>query len=137
MEYQTITINKPKWVRSPEGICAGVCEGLGKSFGVDPWFIRLIWLLTILAFGTGLLAYIILAICLPREDRIGQAYNKRILGVCSRVAQRLDMEVGVVRFFTVILGFMSLGVTIVGYLVLHFVLEQQSHSQWTQKRIYP
>lgn len=46
-------------------IC-GVCGGLGEYFHVDATIIRLLW--TILAFtGSGILAYIIAAIIIPRR----------------------------------------------------------------------
>ncbi|MCR5272729.1 MAG: PspC domain-containing protein [Lachnospiraceae bacterium] len=40
----------------------GVCGGLGEYLGVDPTIIRLVWALTVVAGGTGILAYIIAAI---------------------------------------------------------------------------
>lgn len=46
---------------------AGVCGGLGKYFNFDPVIIRLIFLTIILACGSGLLAYIILWIVVPKE----------------------------------------------------------------------
>lgn len=46
-------------------IC-GVCGGLGEYFHVDATIIRLLW--AILAFtGSGILAYIIAAIIIPRR----------------------------------------------------------------------
>jgi phage shock protein C len=46
---------------------AGVCGGLANYLGIDPTIVRLIWALTILFAGTGLLAYIICAIVIPEE----------------------------------------------------------------------
>ncbi|SER89980.1 PspC domain-containing protein [Lachnobacterium bovis] len=40
----------------------GVCGGIGEYFGIDPVIIRLIWLVAICCFGTGLLLYIVAAI---------------------------------------------------------------------------
>ncbi|SMF25288.1 PspC domain-containing protein [Pseudobacteriovorax antillogorgiicola] len=130
MEYQTITvspeIDRHKWVRSSDGILAGVSGGIAKSFGIDPWIVRLVWAVAFLAFGTGLFAYVLLAVSLPREDRLAEAYEGRLLGVCARVASRLNLEVGLARFFALLLAIMSFGVTLVGYLILHFVLENQN-----------
>lgn len=39
---------------------AGVCGGLGEYFGVDPAFIRILFVLLTFASGFGLLAYLIL-----------------------------------------------------------------------------
>jgi phage shock protein PspC (stress-responsive transcriptional regulator) len=40
----------------------GVCGGLAEYFEIDATIIRLVWALTILFGGTGLLAYIVAAI---------------------------------------------------------------------------
>ncbi len=46
----------------------GVCGGLAKYFGIDPTIVRIIFVLLIFANGLGILAYIILAIVVPRES---------------------------------------------------------------------
>ena len=46
---------------------AGVCGGLGKFIGIDPVIIRLIWLGLFLAFGVGLLIYILSWVIIPVE----------------------------------------------------------------------
>ncbi|MBI1797234.1 MAG: PspC domain-containing protein [Candidatus Eisenbacteria bacterium] len=46
---------------------AGVCGGLAKYFGIDPVIPRVIWVILILAAGTGLLAYAIAWIVIPME----------------------------------------------------------------------
>ncbi len=49
----------------------GVCSGLGDYFDIDPTIIRVIFLASVLLFGTGLLLYIILAIVMPDESAAG------------------------------------------------------------------
>ena len=49
----------------------GVCSGLGDYFDIDPTIIRVIFLASVLLFGTGVLLYIILAIVMPDESSIG------------------------------------------------------------------
>jgi len=45
---------------------AGVCAGIAEYFGVDPTVIRLSWvILTLISFGTGIIAYIIAWIIIP------------------------------------------------------------------------
>lgn len=44
----------------------GVCGGIAEYFGVDPTLIRLLWVLLVLCAGTGILAYIIAAIIMPK-----------------------------------------------------------------------
>jgi phage shock protein C len=47
---------------------AGVCEGLGIYFGVDPTIVRLIFLVLTFTGGPGLILYIILALIVPEGD---------------------------------------------------------------------
>ena len=46
---------------------AGVCGGIAEYFNVDPTIIRLAWVLFSVAGGSGVLAYIIAAIIIPKE----------------------------------------------------------------------
>ncbi len=46
----------------------GVCNGLAAYFNVDPTLVRLAFVLLTLIWGTGILAYIIMAIVLPLAD---------------------------------------------------------------------
>ncbi|MCL2522349.1 MAG: PspC domain-containing protein [Erysipelotrichales bacterium] len=46
----------------------GVCGGLAEYFNMDPTVMRLIWILLLLFFGTGLLAYIIFALIMPQQS---------------------------------------------------------------------
>ena len=43
----------------------GVCGGIAEYFNIDSTIIRLIWLIAVVCFGTGILAYIIAAIIMP------------------------------------------------------------------------
>lgn len=46
---------------------AGVCGGLAKFFDIEPKIIRLLFVLFTLAFSSGLIAYIIFMIVIPKE----------------------------------------------------------------------
>ncbi len=48
-------------------IIAGVCGGIAKYFNVDPKIVRIICLAFILAYGSGILAYILFTIFVPKE----------------------------------------------------------------------
>lgn len=48
----------------------GVCGGLGEYFDVDPVLIRLLWVAFTLAYGSGLLAYIIFWIVVPEKSEL-------------------------------------------------------------------
>jgi phage shock protein C len=43
----------------------GVCSGLANYLDVDPTVMRVIFLVALFMFGTGLLLYIILALVMP------------------------------------------------------------------------
>ncbi len=49
-----------KWV-------AGVCAGFANYFGVDVTLVRLAWLVSVILAGTGILAYILCWIVIPKE----------------------------------------------------------------------
>ena len=62
-------MNGKKLYRSDEKkMLAGVCGGIAEYFGVDPTLIRLAWVVFSLLGGSGLLAYILAAIIIPRDD---------------------------------------------------------------------
>ena len=44
----------------------GVCGGIAEYFDLDPTLVRLGWVLRCAAGGSGLLAYIIAAVVIPR-----------------------------------------------------------------------
>lgn len=46
---------------------SGVCSGLANYFDIDPTVVRAVFLIALLGFGTGLVAYIILAILMPSK----------------------------------------------------------------------
>ncbi len=59
--------NQPKRLfRSKENkILAGVCGGMGEYFKIDPVIIRLIWAITVLGYGFGILAYLVAWLVIP------------------------------------------------------------------------
>ena len=62
-------MNGKKLYRSDENkMLAGVCGRIAEYFGVDPTLIRLAWVVFSLLGGSGLLAYILAAIIIPRDD---------------------------------------------------------------------
>lgn len=55
-------------LRSHEGaMVAGVCARLGRRYGVDPLILRIAFAVAALAGGTGIAAYVVLAVVLPAE----------------------------------------------------------------------
>ena len=58
-------------IRPLEGrMIGGVCAGLARRFGLDPWLTRLLFVLILLAIpGSQILVYPILWILMPSEQR--------------------------------------------------------------------
>lgn len=54
---------------------AGVCGGIAEYFEIDSTIIRLIWVISIAVYGTGLLVYIIAAIIMPTKGEIDTKMN--------------------------------------------------------------
>lgn len=115
-----------KWVRAKDGVIAGVCKGMAKSLDLEVGWVRLVWLLSLICFGVGFVPYILLAVCLPREDKTEEALKPKFLGVCFRISKRTGIEVGLVRLLCLILFLSSFGLTLIGYIILHFALEEKS-----------
>lgn len=46
---------------------AGVCSGVAEYFNIDPTMVRLLWALSILLWGAGILAYLVAWIIMPQR----------------------------------------------------------------------
>ncbi len=58
--------NKKLYRSSTNCMLAGVCGGIGEYFNVDPTLIRLAWVIFSVLGGSGILAYIVAAIIIPK-----------------------------------------------------------------------
>ncbi|MCF6241372.1 MAG: PspC domain-containing protein [Bacteroidales bacterium] len=62
-----------KLYRDPDNsIISGVCGGLGTYFNVDPVLFRVLFILTVIFSGIGLLLYIVLWIVMPEAKTLEQ-----------------------------------------------------------------
>lgn len=63
-----------------EKVLGGVCGGLGKYYEIDPVIVRILFVLITLAWGVGIVAYIIAIFIIPKEQiayqEMGQSYNQ-------------------------------------------------------------
>ncbi|MCP9950416.1 PspC domain-containing protein [Actinomadura madurae] len=50
-------------------VIAGVCAGLARRFGMTPWTVRLLFLLSCLLPGPQFVVYLVLWVMMPNEDR--------------------------------------------------------------------
>lgn len=53
----------------------GVCGGIAEYFNIDPTFVRLGWALLVLLAGTGVLAYIVAALVIPKKSDVVKEEN--------------------------------------------------------------
>ena len=123
--------------RSSNGYIAGVCEGLGRQYGINATVIRLIWLASVLFFGTGALLYLVLWWVVPHEDAVPvdpaiwpklengrheaplqrTTSDRKFLGVCGGLARHWNIDPSLVRLAVLSLATMSAGLVAVAYLV--------------------
>ena len=68
-EKKTYTHTHRKMYRDgKDKILGGVSSGLGYYFGIDPVWIRILWIVITIFYGTGIIAYIVLWIILPEAN---------------------------------------------------------------------
>ena len=60
-------MNKRLYKSNENKIVDGVCGGIAEYFGIDPTVVRLAWVLFCVLGGSGILAYILAAIVMPRR----------------------------------------------------------------------
>ena len=60
-------------VRPQQGrVLAGVCAGLGRRFGIDPWPARILFVLVLMVVpGTQLVIYPLLWLLMPTQEAVG------------------------------------------------------------------
>jgi phage shock protein C len=57
----------------------GVCGGIAERFGWDPTLVRLAFVLLFFTGGSGLLAYLVGAIVIPRAPQLGPGEQMRAI----------------------------------------------------------
>ncbi|MBP3927816.1 MAG: PspC domain-containing protein [Clostridium sp.] len=62
-----IKTNKRLYKSNENRMIDGVCGGIAEYFDIDPTLVRLGWVLFCALGGSGILAYIIAAIIIPRR----------------------------------------------------------------------
>lgn len=121
MYYELERLEK-RWVKSDTGIVAGVCEGLGKGFNIDPWVLRICLLISIFVFQFGVLLYVLAIFALPNEYELAESDDKKVLGVCSSLSEILGLETGLIRLVALFMLFASFGFGLVVYLGVYLYL---------------
>lgn len=69
------TLGRDGLIRPVHGrVLGGVCAGLGRRFGLDPWPARLLFILVLMVIpGSQLIIYPVLWILMPSEDKLARA----------------------------------------------------------------
>ena len=62
-------MNKKLYKSNENKMIEGVCGGIAEFFGIDATLVRLGWVLFCALGGSGILAYIIAAIVIPRNPQ--------------------------------------------------------------------
>jgi phage shock protein PspC (stress-responsive transcriptional regulator) len=107
----TAPVSKRLTRNENDKVLGGVCSGIAAYFNIDPVIVRILTFLLILAWGTGLLAYIILWIVLPSSRSLQNTVRKRLYrnpdnkvvgGVASGIAAYLNLDPVVPRIIFVL-----------------------------------
>ena len=59
--------NKKLYLSDNDKKLFGVCGGIAEYFNIDSTLVRVGYILLVFAFGTGILAYFICALCMPKK----------------------------------------------------------------------
>lgn len=119
----------------------GVCAGIARYFQLDATFVRILFVLALVLFGSGVLLYIILWIVIPEATNEERNYfapgfssdrrlfrdpeHKAIGGVCSGIAAYFSLEITWIRI-AFVLSFFIFGSGFLLYLVLWIVIPKAS-----------
>lgn len=60
-------MNKKLYRSKVDSMICGVCGGLGEYFDIDSTIVRLVAIVLIFGWGSGLLAYLVAAIIIPKN----------------------------------------------------------------------
>lgn len=60
--------NKRLYLSETDKKLFGVCGGIAEYFDIDSTLVRVAWILLVFAFGTGILAYFVCALCMPKRN---------------------------------------------------------------------
>jgi phage shock protein PspC (stress-responsive transcriptional regulator) len=125
-----------KWI-------AGVCGGLGEYTPLPSWVWRAIFLATLFIAGFGMIAYVILWICMPAADPLSDAakmeafrklrelrksnQDKMIAGVCGGLGEHTPLPSWLWRAIFLFALFVG-GFGLIAYLILWISLPRAERS---------
>jgi phage shock protein PspC (stress-responsive transcriptional regulator) len=115
--------------RDPEDrVISGVCSGLSHRLGLDPVWLRLLFVLILFLGGSGILIYIILAIVLPKAETTsqklemrGEQVNVNSLSKEATAPASTKNQSTISRFFDVIGSVLLILLKVVAYIAGGFI----------------
>ena len=60
-------MNRRLYKSNENKMIGGVCGGIAEYFGIDPTVVRAAWIIFCAIGGSGLLAYLLIALFMPEE----------------------------------------------------------------------
>ena len=69
MNKEVVIMEKRLYKSNENKMLDGVCGGIAEYFNIDPTLIRLAWVVFCALGGSGIIAYIIAAIIIPRNPQ--------------------------------------------------------------------
>jgi phage shock protein PspC (stress-responsive transcriptional regulator) len=79
-------------------VLGGVCSGIGYYFGIDPIWIRLMFVALFITFGTGFLLYIILWIIIPKAMTASEKLEMKGNPVTAEnIGKQVEEELGNIK----------------------------------------
>ena len=134
--YQTYETETRRLFRDESRrVIGGVCAGIAHYFNIDPVWIRLAFVISLLIYGFGIIPYVILWIVIPGKYNLPEQKNfrkmyrnpdERVLGgVSSGIAAYFGVDVIIIRLLFVIFAIFG-GTGILVYIVLWIALPEAS-----------
>jgi|GEM_PF-2229037 len=119
--------SKPLLLSDNNRMLFGVCGGIAKYFERDVWMVRTFFVIGLIAFGITAFLYFIMAYSMSSSSvNEGLPDEKKVLGVCYRLARRMDWNVGMVRTIFASSLLLSLapsfGSTLLIYFAFYFII---------------
>ncbi|MES2559606.1 MAG: PspC domain-containing protein [Bacteroidota bacterium] len=118
----------------------GVCAGLANYFGVDTMIPRMLFLIAFFAFGTGLLAYLIMWIVIPEatpseandlQPNVKRLFrnpdDKKVGGVCAGAAEYFAVDAVWIRL-AFLIAFFVFGTGLLAYIILWMAIPEAKTS---------
>ena len=123
---------------------AGVCEGLGRYFDMDPVIFRVLMVVLVLGGGIGLWAYLIMWLIVPVKGARQTNWSakrlqlvesgKRVGGVCTGLSAYFDRDPTLFRVIFLILACMG-GVGVVLYLAIWLICPRDENGSSDRETI--